>query len=50
MYIQDIIIYMILFIRFIVKYAKPDYVNAEGYFSWPQLLLEKNGDAEHNFL
>lgn len=50
MYIQVIIIYIILFIRYIIKDAKPDYINATGYFPWQWLLLEKDGDAEHNFL
>lgn len=44
----SVIIYMLLFIRFIRKDTKPDYVNATGYFSWSQLLLKKNGNAEHN--
>lgn len=39
------IIYVLLFTS---KDTKTDYMNARGYFSWPQLLLEKNGDAEHN--
>lgn len=29
----SVIIYMLLFIRFIRKDTKPDYVNATGYFS-----------------
>lgn len=41
----SMIIYMLLFTR---KDTKTDYMNSRGYFSWPQLLLKKNGDAEHN--